>query len=279
MSMARCVYHGLGSVLILFAAIIWLSACTCPKNPGPLSSDRPGETVSPNIVPLCHPQLELGWTHTENKDDNSTQTKSDQAPNTLLRIGVIPNGEVRIGYAGYTWQKDRPKNSAKSSSSGSGDSNVGVKYKFLEASGWLPESAFLAQLSLPVGANNFTSHRADPSFLFAFTHTFTDFLSFSYNLGTAWQTKEDASSTRHTRSVFKYTANIGLSLTDRLGAFIEFYGDIAINPSNIPSNAFDGGFTFLILDNFQVDVSGGVGLSEAANDWFVGSGLTYRFPN
>jgi len=276
--MARCGYYVLGSVL-LFTAIIWLSACACPKNPGPLSSDRPGQTTSPNVVPPCHPQVEVGWTHTENKDDNNTRTKSDQAPNTLLRIGVIPNGEVRIGYDGYTWQRNRPKNSEGSSSSGSGDANIGIKYRFLEASGWLPESAFLAQLSLPVGADNFTSHRADPSFLFAFTHTLTDTLSFSYNLGTAWKTEETASSTRHTLSLFKYTASLGLSLTDRLGAFVEFYGDIAITPSNNPANSFDGGFTFLILDNFQVDVSGGVGVSKAADDWFVGSGLTYRFPN
>ena len=95
-SIAKAVYHGLGSVLILFAAIIGLSACACPKHPGPLSSDRPGQATSPNLVPPCHPQLELGWTHTENKDDNDTLTKSDQVPNTLLRIGVIPNGEVRI---------------------------------------------------------------------------------------------------------------------------------------------------------------------------------------
>ena len=133
--MTKGVYHGFGSVMILFASIIWLSACACPKNPGPLSSDRPGQTTSPNVVPPCYPQIELGWTHTENKDSSDTQIKSDQIPNALLRIGVIPNGEVRIGYDGYTWQNNRPKDGAKSSSSGSGDGNVGIKYKFLEASG------------------------------------------------------------------------------------------------------------------------------------------------
>ena len=277
--MAKGIYQGLGVFLILLAVMVTLSACTCPKNPGPLSSDRPGQTTSPGIVPQCHPQLELGWTHTENKDESDTRIKSDQFPNTLIRLGVIPNGEVRLGYNGYTWQSDRPKNDASSTSSGSGDANVGIKYRFLEASGWLPESAFLAQLSLPVGADSFTSHRADPSFLFAFSHPLTDFLSFSYNLGTAWQTEQDASSGLYAQSLFKYTANLGLSLTDRLGAFVEVYGDIAINPSNTPANAFDGGFTYLILDNLQFDVSGGAGISEAADDWFVGSGFTYRFPN
>jgi len=277
--MEKIVYREFGAVLILFTAIIWLAACACPKNPAPFSSDRPGQTTFPNVVPPCHPQIELGWTHTENKDNSDVQMKSDQVPNALLRIGVIPSAELRVGYNGYTWQSDRPENGEKSSSDGSGDANVGVKYKFLEASGWLPESAFVAQLSLPVGADNFTSHQADPSFLFAFTNNLTDFLSFNYNLGTSWQTSEDASSARHTQSSFNYTTNLSLSITDRLGAFAEFYGAVAINPSTVPSNAFDGGFTFLILDNFQVDASGGVGISEAANDWFAGCGLTYRFPN
>ena len=277
--MAKGIYQGLGVFLILLAVMVTLSACTCPKNPGPLSSDRPGQTTSPGIVPQCHPQLELGWTHTENKDESDTRIKSDQFPNTLIRLGVIPNGEVRLGYNGYTWQSDRPKNDASSTSSGSGDANVGIKYRFLEASGWLPESAFLAQLSLPVGADSFTSHRADPSFLFAFSHPLTDFLSFSYNLGASWATYRDSQTDRdHILSTFNYTASLGFSLTEQLGAFIEAYGSIAMNPSNSPANSIDGGFTYLILENFQVDISGGKGISEAAPDWYVGAGFTYRYP-
>ena len=277
--MTKKIYGDVGFLLLLLGVTISLSACACPKNPGPLSSDRPGATTSPGIVPPCYPQVELGWTYTEDKDASGTQTKLDQFPNTLLRFGVIPNGEVRVGYVGYNWQNTHPGNKASSSSSGSGDANLGVKYRFLEASGWLPESAFLGQLSLPVGADNFSSHRADPSFLFAFTNTLTDFLSFSYNLGAAWQTIQDSDTgDRHTLSTFNYTASLGFSLTDQLGAFIEAYGNIAMNPANAPANAIDGGFTYLILENFQVDISGGKGISEAATDWYVGAGFTYRYP-
>ena len=265
--------------LLIFGAIITLSGCACPKNPGPLSSDRPGATTSPGIVPPCYPQLELGWTHTENKDANGTRTKNDQFPNTLLRFGVVPNAEIRVGYVGYNWQNTNPGNEAGSSSSGSGDANLAVKYRFLEADGWLPESAFLGQLSLPVGAKNFSSNRADPSFLFAFTNPLTDFLSFSYNLGAAWQTVQDSDTDQnHTLSTFNYTASLGFTLTEQLGAFVEAYGSIAMNPSNSPANAIDGGFTYLILENFQVDISGGKGISEAATDWYVGAGFAYRYP-
>ena len=227
------IYANVGFLALLLGVMISLSACACPKNPGPLSSDRPGATTSPGIVPPCYPQVELGWTHTENKDTSGTRTKLDQFPNTLLRFGVIPNGEFRVGYVGYNWQTGHHRNAVNSSSSRSGNANLGVKYKFLEASGWLPESAFLGQLSLPVGADNFSSDRANPSFLFAFTNTLTDFLSFSYNLGASWVAYQDSDTNQHhTLSTFNYTASLGFTLTDRLGAFLEGYGSIAMNPSN-----------------------------------------------
>lgn len=46
-----------------------------------------------------------------------------------------------------------------------------------------------------------------------------------------------------------------------------------------PSNSFDGGFTYLLRDDLQVDASAGVGLSDDADDWFVGLGLSLRFPD
>ena len=59
---------------------------------------------------------------------------------------------------------------------------------------------------------------------------------------------------------------------------VEFYGDIPLNASGTPANSFDTGFTYLIRDNLQFDIAGGIGLSDDADDWFVGAGVSYRFP-
>jgi len=141
------------------------------------------------------------------------------------------------------------------------------------------EAALLAHLSLPTGESGFSSERADPSFAFLFSHTLTDRLSFGYNLGAVWGTEEDDSGDRHTLSVFRYTATIGVGLTERLSSFIEVFGDVPLSASGGPANMFDGGFTYLISDNFQIDVASGVGLSQEADDWFITAGATYRFPN
>ncbi|MBI2435836.1 MAG: transporter, partial [Candidatus Hydrogenedentes bacterium] len=45
-----------------------------------------------------------------------------------------------------------------------------------------------------------------------------------------------------------------------------------------PAHSLDGGFTFLLRENIQWDLFVGVGLSDDADDWFVGTGLCFRFP-
>ncbi len=43
------------------------------------------------------------------------------------------------------------------------------------------------------------------------------------------------------------------------------------------SGPIDGGFTYLVRDTLQLDVAAGVGLSDEADDWFVGIGVSARF--
>ena len=59
---------------------------------------------------------------------------------------------------------------------------------------------------------------------------------------------------------------------------MELFGESGGSAPGGPANAFDGGFTFLVRDNVQFDVAGGVGLSDGADDWFVGVGLSVRWP-
>lgn len=70
----------------------------------------------------------------------------------------------------------------------------------------------------------------------------------------------------------------GYSLTDRLGAYTEYYG---LFPSGAdetrPENYFNGGLTVLINNDVQWDVRSGVGLNENADDYFVGTGLSIRY--
>ena len=71
---------------------------------------------------------------------------------------------------------------------------------------------------------------------------------------------------------------VAYSLTETLGAYTEWF---ALIPSGadtaLPQHFFNGGFTILLSDDIQFDVRGGVGLNDAAEDYFVGTGLSIRF--
>ncbi len=155
---------------------------------------------------------------------------------------------------------------------GPGDTDLGAKVHLRKEQGRAPELALLAAVSLPTGDDDFSSDRLDPSFRICGSFELSERLAMGYNVGAAWTSESGA-----TLSSYLYTAALGIGVTDRLGAFVELFGEVPASASGRPANSLDGGLTYLLRDNIQVDLAGGIGLSSAADDWFVGLGISARF--
>ena len=188
-------------------------------------------------------------------------------PGTLFRIGLGGRLELRIGHAGIVGGSGRH---------GAGDSELGAKINLIErADGWRPELALLGGLSLPTGDHGFSSDGVDPSFLVAFAHELLPRLSLGYNVGAAWESSAD----QPDRDAFLvYSLVLGVRLTDRLGTFLEFFGDRQTTGLIATSASVDGGLTLLLTDIVQLDVSVGSGLWGPTDDVFVSAGLSFRLP-
>jgi hypothetical protein len=281
-----------------------------------LVTDRPDQTESTSIIQPGYYQIETGVTRTEETSDEFVI----EGPGTLIRIGMLERLELRLGWNG--WIHDTGL-----SESGVQDAEIGAKLYLWDESGFRPDAALLAHLSIPVGDTEWTTDRVDPSFRFSFSHTLSDRLSLGYNAGMAWSTQEElhtgwiqeqirgnvesvfASNTdalvanrpllenlrddwaariaerlvppsidHDTLSVFEYTATVGMSLTERLSMYVELFGEVPLSATGGPMHYADGGFTFLVRDNLQLDLEGGVGLNDSSSDWFIGMGVSVRFP-
>ena len=227
-----------------------------------LVTDRPDQTESATVVPRGLLQIETGYLFTREGD-----VDSHAAPGTLLRIGLGGRTELRLGHAGVMGTEGRR---------GAGDSELGAKVNLIpRADGWRPELALLGSLSLPTGDNRFSSGGADPSFLVAFAHELRPGLSVGYNAGAAWESSPDP---LDRNAFFVYSLALGVGLTDRLGAFLEVFGDRQVTGPVAGSVSADTGLTFLLTEVLQLDVSVGRGLRSAADDLFVGAGLSLRMP-
>jgi len=240
-----------------------------------LVTDRPDQTESSVTVDPRYIQFEFGWTHAEDNENGDVTT--DSAPETLVRIGLVDDLELRLGFAGYVWQEVDGPGAASWDDEGATDIEVGFKVKLRHEQGWTPETALLAGTTLPTGQTGFSSERFDPAVRLACSHTLSETFGLGYNLAAAWETEEDAAGDRDTTAAIAYSVVLGAALSDRLGTFVEFFGEAPTGDGK-PANSLDGGFTWLLADNVQLDVLAGLGISEDADDWFIGAGLVWRLP-
>lgn len=267
-------------------ALLWLAwprglpAQADTTRSGPLVTDRPDQTEATAIISRGFVQLETGWfleveTQAGGGGGGGAAVFTHTVPGILSRVGLLPRLEGRIGFAGFQFATGGAPGGA--GSGGWGDMELGFKYGVARGRGWMPEAAIIGAVSVPTGSESVTSGRLDPSVLLAFSHSVSDRLSVGYNLGSSWTRADDGRGGRTSLLDLVYTLSLGIALGGRVGMFLETFGNVPVKQS-VAARAADGGFTWQLSDNLQLDASGGVGLGGAASNWFAGAGVSVRLP-
>jgi len=234
-----------------------------------LITDRPDQTESSVVLPHKSLQIETGFVMESSQTDLSSQ-QSFAYNSTLLRYGLLKNFELRLGLE-YLGGKVKIKNTDTTNTfSGLSPLYAGFKVKIADEDGWKPEIAFLGGLVLPFTSDkNFKPEYSAADIRFAFSHTISDRFSIGYNLGAEWDGETAIPE-------YFYSISLAAGITDDLGAFIESYGWLPEDGES--EHLLDAGFTYLILPNFQFDISAGIGVQNSIDN-FISFGLTYRLPD
>lgn len=259
-------------------AITLLLLIAAPLAADELITDRPDQTESAAVAGKGRVQIETGFLFTAN-DEDGLDSEVLEGPGTLARIGLSERFELRVGWTGFVDSETDFTTQGQRSTSradGIGDGDLGFKLRLRSESGRIPEMALLAGTSVPVGDDQFTSDRADPYFRLSMAHTLSDRVSIGYNFGAEWGTARDATGNTTTLARGIYTVAMGFGLTDRWGAFVEVFGDVALSEPGGPAHSIDGGFSYLVRPTIQLDAYTGVGLNDRGDDWFLGIGLSIR---
>jgi len=224
----------------------------------PIQADRPDQTETPAIVPKGKFQIETGCSF----ERNSSRSKSFAAPSVLWKYGVNDNFELRL----ITEFISEKNNNIKTS--GLSPVLIGCKIKICDENEIVPKTSFIGHLQFPnLTSSKYKAEFYAPQYRFTMQHSLTNKLSLSYNVGSEW----DGFSAEPT---FIYTLSTGLSINKKLGAYAEIFG-FAPQQSAAEHN-FDGGFTYLLNHNFMVDLSGGVGITDNAPDYYAATGFSFR---
>ena len=269
----------------IFAILLVSASVYCNAQ---IETDRPDFTESPNVVPKGALQIETGFIlendYSAKEQRNSKIQLSERnftANTTLFRFGLTENIELRLN-TNYGISKvinmndigilDSTHNPYLSNISGFSTSFIGFKtnlYKNDKLS-----IGFLGHLYIPeLASQDFakvSGQKIAPEFLIPLTYDITDRFGIAVQYGLTW----DGFTANPTTS---YTLALGYGITEKLSFYVEPYGFLTNNGEEL--HLINGGFTYLVNDDFQVDLTGGFGLNEAAPDNFLNCGASFLLFN
>lgn len=224
-----------------------------------LSTDRPDQTEAPFVIPYRTVQIESGLLHVK----ESVLIKKN-LPSVLWRISLSEIMEMRII---TTHARTRLGTHVES---GIEPVEFGFKLKVCSEKGIRPNIGFIQHVAIPgLASENLKASNYVTNFRFAAQHTMSEKINLSYNAGMEWEPGLSEAG-------FIYTLAVGFGITGKLSGFAELFGIIPEKDKSIHS--FDGGFTYLLLPNLQLDVSAGAGFKNTSEDYFIGTGISWRFP-
>lgn len=247
---------------ILILILLSSTQISAQSNNRPLVTDRPDQSESSSTVPAGYLQIETGLIYDKMEVETSTVELLGIAT-TLLRLGITDNFELRVASAYFDQITD---GNIKMTESGIDGLDVGTKIYFLEETYYMPEVSLIASFNLPVGASAFVGEKITPSIILAMSNTLASNIGLGYNLGVEFA--------EESQNIFFLSAALGIGLTDKLSCFIESYN--YFNNDSNPQLFADAGFTYLVSNNFQFDVSAGYGLNDEYTSWFINGGFSFR---
>ncbi|MEK6650674.1 MAG: transporter, partial [Bacteroidota bacterium] len=146
----------------------------------------------------------------------------------------------------------------------------GFKSKLWDADDGSSALSFIAHLQMPhLASSAFRGTRVGPLARFTVDKELAADWRVGANAGLQW----DAGGGPATAI---YTLAAGSSLSESMGWYGEVYGFFPME--QLPADhRVNGGITYLLNEDLQLDAAVGVGLSSTPAPWFIGVGVSYRF--
>ena len=235
-----------------------------------LSTDRPDQTESPYTVDAGHFQLEMDLLNWTRDDEDGTRTDSLNFAPFNLKLGLAQHTDLQVIFESWSSQRERGVRGAESS--GIGDVTLRLKQNLWGNDGGSTALAIMPYITLPTRASDLGRDESEGGVIVPFGWN----LPAGYYLGLMtqwdWMPGEDGG----TRHAWFNTATFGFDVSERLGAYVELTATVFDDRSPWQATE-DGGMTFALTPNIQLDVGCNIGLTDSAPDVQPFLGLTYRY--
>tara|TARA_R110000868_G_scaffold240309_2_gene494767 strand:- start:104 stop:904 length:801 start_codon:yes stop_codon:yes gene_type:complete len=241
-----------------------------------LITDRPDQTESPNAVAKGVIQIESGLLFERSEIVRGFSQHRNVYPTNLFRIGIAKNLELRVINEVVTYKTVNNRTQEEIGSvSGTENLQVGLKYQITDDDAKVVVGV-MAYGRVPTGSRGISNDLYGVVGKLSLAYNLSDNKSLSANIGYNNLNLDfnNEGLVRYGEGNLTYTFVYGVSLSDRVGLYVETFGDY-VEFEDFESN-MDAGMTYLISDNIQLDYSYGWGLNRVMNYHSVG--VSIRLP-
>ena len=224
-----------------------------------IQSGRPGKNIGGLTLGKQVVQLQTGYTF--NQVGEGRSATDIHSNTTVLRFGLLE----KIELSGLIrWRQDQIDSDVRRD--GISNSQIGGRINLIENQGWLPTIGIQGRALLTAQSKPFRRKNTGSRFILATGNRIDDKLSLVTNWGLGWSGNDNEQ-----EPVYFYNVVLPYHITDKLGTFLEMYGNLNDFTAN-----FDGGFSYLISNDFQLDASAGWQGQNGIANWFVDAGISFR---
>ena len=236
-------------------------------------TDRPDFTEASSTVGAGVLQIEAGYTYVYDSE-SGTSTRLHSLGEPLFRLGLHEDWlEFRL--AVFPLEERVTSGGTSNTTAGVGDLYVGFKVALTPQAGLLPEMAIIPQALVPSASSSFGRDGFRPGANWIYAWEINDWLS------TAGSTQFNRAIDAGTNEPYLFVGQswtVAVTLTENWGTYAEWFALFRSGADTAQvQQFFNGGFTYLINNDLQLDIRAGRGLNSAADDFFVGTGVSMRF--
>ncbi len=221
-----------------------------------LTVDRPGIAEAPYTVAPGTYQFEIGFDYFKRYNGHIYNV-----PTVLFRTGVSQRAELRIS------SKQIVEKADSNAFLGVSPVSIGVKMHIFRQRNRIPEIDIMTNVIVPTTHSPVLANKVGYEVLLLFQNDFYPNMAVNYNVGYIWD---------NYRGKPMFTASFCFNYlpTSKVGLFAEYFSFV---PDQSPGElGLDGGMTYLLRPNLQLDLSAGISRMETHNNVFVSSGFTFR---
>lgn len=235
-----------------------------------LATDRPDATESPFTVDAGRVQLEMDFASTTRNRRDGVRTTGWEVTPFNLRLGITRNVELGVLVTPGQRETEQPRVGPREKRAGFGDTTVRGKLNLRGNDGGPWAWGLMADLKLPTASGGFSRGKCEGALT----------LPVAFELGGGWgggaMTFVELRSTGggQDRAVWGNTVTVGHDITEKLGGFVELTSAAG---DGAPVATCNGGLTYRVARDVQVDGGVNLGLSRGAPDVQVFAGISRRF--